>query len=52
MQVVDLSGRVYYSGTVADFNENDLVDGQYIFEFITADGQVVCYKKYIRRIKE
>lgn len=52
MQVVGLSGRIFYSGTVTEFSENNLEDGQYIFEFFTADGQVVCYKKYIRRIKE
>ena len=52
MQVVDLNGRVFYAGSVADFDENDLNDGQYIFEFFTADGQVVCYKQLIRRIAE
>jgi hypothetical protein len=52
MQVVGLSGRIFYSGTVTEFSENNLEDGQYIFEFFTADGQVVCYKKYIRRIRE
>ena len=52
MQVVGLSGRIFYSGTVTEFSENNLEDGQYIFEFFTADGQIVCYKKYIRRIKE
>ena len=35
MRVVDFNGRVFYTGTVANFNENDLHDGQYIFEFIT-----------------
>ena len=52
MQVVDLNGRVFYAGSVADFDENSLNDGQYIFEFFTADGQVVCYKQLIRRIAE
>ena len=52
LQVIDLNGRVFYAGSVADFNENDLHDGQYIFEFFTADGQVVCYKQLIRRIAE
>jgi hypothetical protein len=52
MQVVDLNGRVYYAGSVADFDENDLNDGQYIFEFFTADGHVVCYKQLIRRFTE
>ena len=52
MQVVDLNGRVYYTGSVADFDENDLNDGQYIFEFFTADGRVVCYKQLIRRFAE
>jgi hypothetical protein len=52
MQVVDLSGRVLYSGTTADFDENDLHDGQYIFEFFTEDGQIVCYKQMIRRLAE
>ena len=52
MQIVDLNGRVFYAGTVADFNENNLKDGQYIFEFFTADGQVVCYKQLIRRVTE
>ena len=51
MKIVDLSGRTFYSGTVSDFNENDLKDDLYIFEFFTADGQIVCYKKYIRRNK-
>ena len=52
LQVIDLNGRVFYAGSVADFDENDLNDGQYIFEFFTADGQVVCYKQLIRRIAE
>ena len=52
MQVVDLSGRVLYSGATADFDENDLHDGQYIFEFFTEDGQIVCYKQMIRRLTE
>jgi hypothetical protein len=52
MQVVDLSGRIYYSGAPADFDENDLNDGQYIFEFFAADGQIVCYKRLIRRFAE
>ena len=52
MQVVDLSGRVLYSGATANFNENDLHDGQYIFEFFTEDGQIVCYKQLIRRLTE
>ena len=52
MQVVDLSGRVLYSGATADFDENDLHDGQYIFEFFTEDGQIVCYKQMIRRLVE
>ena len=52
MQVIDLSGRLFYSGSTAGYNENDLEDGQYIFEFFTTEGQVVCYKKYIRRIEE
>ena len=51
MKIVDLSGRTFYFGTVSDFNENDLKDDLYIFEFFTADGQIVCYKKYIRRNK-
>jgi hypothetical protein len=52
MQVVDLNGRVFYAGNVADFDENNLNDGQYIFEFFTTEGQVVCYKQLIRRITE
>jgi hypothetical protein len=52
MQVVDLSGRVLYSGATTDFNENDLHDGQYIFEFFTEDGQIVCYKQLIKRFTE
>ena len=52
MQVVDFNGRVFYTGTVANFNENDLHDGQYIFEFISEDGQTVCYKQIIRRLTE
>ena len=52
MQVVDLSGRVLYSGATADFDENDLHDGQYIFEFFTEDGQIVCYKQMIKRLVE
>jgi hypothetical protein len=52
MQVVDLSGRVLYSGATADFDENDLHDGQYIFEFFTEDGQIVCYKQLIKRFTE
>ena len=52
VQVVGLSGRIFYSGTTSDFNENNLNDGQYIFEFFTADGQVVCYKRFIKRLAE
>ena len=52
MPVVDLSGRVFYTGAPADFNENELKDGQYIFEFFTADGRAVCYKQLIRRLAE
>ena len=52
LQIVGLSGRVFYSGTVAEFNENNLEDGQYIFEFFTAEGQAVCYKRLIRRIEK
>lgn len=52
MQVVDLNGRIFYAGNVADFDENDLNDGQYIFEFFTTDGQAVCYKRLIRRFAE
>ena len=52
MQVVDLSGRVLYSGETANFDENDLHDGQYIFEFFTEDGQIVCYKQMIKRLVE
>ena len=52
MQVVDLSGRVYYTGTTAGFDINNLNDGQYIFEFFTNEGQVICYKQLIRRVTE
>ena len=52
LQVVDLNGRVFYAGSVADFDENSLNDGQYIFEFFAADGQVVCYKRLIKRVTE
>ena len=52
LQVVDLNGRVFYAGSVADFDENNLNDGQYIFEFFAADGQVVCYKRLIKRVTE
>ena len=52
MQVVDLSGRVLYSGTTTDFEEMSLHDGQYIFEFITKEGQTVCYKQLIKRFAE
>lgn len=52
MQVVDLSGRVFYTGTTAGFDINNLNDGQYIFEFFTNEGQVICYKQLIRRVTE
>lgn len=52
MQVADLSGRIYYSGTPEEFDGNRLLDGQYIFEFITAEGETVCYKQLIRRFAE
>jgi hypothetical protein len=52
MQVVDLNGRVLYSGATTDFDENDLHDGQYIFEFFTEEGQIVCYKQMIRQLTE
>ena len=52
VRVVDLSGRVFYSGSAAAFRAGDLNDGQYIFEFYTKDGQVVCYKQLIRRLAE
>ena len=52
MQVVDLNGHIFYSGTPAEFDGNNLKDGQYIFEFFTADGEAVCYKRLIRRLTE
>lgn len=52
VRVVDLGGRVFYAGSVAAFRMDDLKDGQYIFEFSTKDGQVVCYKQLIRRFAE
>ena len=52
MQVVDLSGRVFYTGTTAGFDINKLNDGQYIFEFFTNEGQVICYKQLIRKVTE
>ena len=52
MQVVDLSGRVLYKGSTVGFDENHLHDGQYLFEFFTEDGQIVCYKQLIRRLAE
>lgn len=50
MQVVDMNGRVFYAGAPAEFAENDLHDGQYIFEFFTEDNQVICYKQFISRL--
>ena len=52
MQVIDLGGRVFYSGSVAGFDKNSLNEGQYIFEFFTNDGEVICYKQLIRKVTE
>ena len=52
MQVVSMNGRIFYTGSTANFNENTLNDGQYIFEFFNKEGQAVCYKRLIKRQAE
>ena len=52
MQVVSMNGRIFYTGSTANFNENTLNDGQYIFEFFNKEGQAVCYKRLIKRSAE
>ena len=52
MQVVSMNGRILYTGSTANFNENTLNDGQYIFEFFNKEGQAVCYKRLIKRSAE
>ena len=49
LRVVDVSGRIVYSGLPSDFDKADLNDGVYIFELVTPDGQAVHYKQLIQK---
>ena len=49
LRVVDVSGRIVYSGLPSDFEKADLNDGVYIFELVTPDGQAVHYKQLIQK---
>ena len=48
LRVVDVSGRIVYSGIPSDFDKEGLNDGVYIFELVTTDGQSVHYKQLIQ----
>ena len=48
LRVVDVSGRIVYSGIPSDFDKEGLNDGVYIFELVTPDGQSVHYKQLIQ----
>ena len=49
LRVVDVSGRIVYSGIPSDFDKEGLNDGVYIFELVTPDGQTVHYKQLIQK---
>ena len=49
LRVVDVSGRIVYSGIPSDFDKEGLNDGVYIFELVTPDGQAVHYKQLIKK---
>jgi hypothetical protein len=49
LRVVDVSGRIVYSGLPSDFEKEGLNDGVYIFELVTPDGQAVHYKQLIQK---
>ena len=49
LRVVDVSGRIVYSGIPSDFDKEGLNDGVYIFELVTTDGQTVHYKQLIQK---
>ena len=49
LRVVDVSGRIVYSGIPSDFEKEGLNDGVYIFELVTPDGQAVHYKQLIKK---
>jgi hypothetical protein len=49
LRVVDVSGRIVYSGIPSDFDKEGLNDGVYIFELVTPDGQAVHYKQLIQK---
>jgi hypothetical protein len=49
LRVVDVSGRIVYSGLPSDFDKEGLNDGVYIFELVTPDGQAVHYKQLIQK---
>ena len=48
LRVVDVSGRIIYSGLPSDFDKAGLNEGVYIFELVTTDGQTVHYKQLIQ----
>ena len=52
LQVVDVSGRVLFSGAPADFNKVGLNEGVYIFELVTSTGEIVYYKHLIKEAEE
>ena len=49
LRVVDVCGRIVYSGIPSDFDKEGLNDGVYIFELVTPDGQAVHYKQLIKK---
>ena len=52
LQVVDVSGRVLFSGAPTDFNKVGLNEGVYIFELVTSTGEIMYYKQLIKETEE
>ena len=52
LQVVDVSGRVLFSGAPADFTKVGINEGVYIFELVTSTGEIMYYKQLIKETEE
>ena len=49
LQVVDLTGRIFYDGTPAGFSDTMLGEGVYIFTLLTPEGTSVSYKQFVSK---
>ena len=49
LQVVDLTGRIFYDGTPAGFSDTMLGEGVYIFTLLTPEGESVSYKQFVNK---